>query len=66
VVLQRGPFQRIFYLLLFLLILKISASSLLGKYGVYIVAVVGVAALAIIFWRSFRRDATEGVGIKLN
>jgi DNA-directed RNA polymerase subunit RPC12/RpoP len=64
--LRRGPLQRIFYLLLFLLILKISASPFLGKYGVYIVAVVGLVALAIILWRSFRRDATEGVGIKLN
>jgi len=65
-VLRRGPFQRIFYLLLVLLIFKVTASPLLGKYGVYVVAVVGVVALAIILWRSFRRDPTEGVGIKLN
>lgn len=64
--LRRGPLQRIFYLLVILLIFKITASPLLGKYGVYIVAVLGVAALVIILWRSFRRDATEGVGIKLN
>ena len=64
--LRRGPLQRIFYVLLFLLIFKITASPFLGKYGVYIVAVVGVAALAIILWRSFRRDEGEGVGIKLN
>ena len=64
--LRRGPLQRVFYLLLFLLIFKIAASPFLGKYGVYIVAGVGVTALVIILWRSFHRDATEGVGIKLN
>jgi len=64
--LRRGPLQRVFYLLLILLIFKITASPLLGKYGVYVVAGVGVTALVIILWRSFHRDATEGVGIKLN
>ena len=65
-VLRRGPFQRVFYLVVFLLIFKITASPFLGKYGVYIVAGVGVVTLAVILWRSFRRDPTEGVGIKLN
>jgi len=64
--LRRGPLQRIFYLVVILLIFKITASPLLGEYGVYVVAGIGVIALAIILWRSFRRDATEGVGIKLN
>lgn len=64
--LRRGPLQRVFYLVLFLLIFKIAASPFLGKYGVYIVGGVGVTALAIILWRSFHRDPTEGVGIKLN
>ena len=64
--LRRGPLQRIFWLVLILLIFKITASPFLGKYGVYIVAGVGVTALAIILWRSFRRDPTDGVGIKLN
>ena len=64
--LRRGPLQRVFYLVLILGIFKVTASPLLGKYGVYIVAGVGVTALVIILWRSFRRDATEGVGIKLN
>jgi hypothetical protein len=64
--LRRGPLQRVFYLLLFMAILKVTASPFLGKYGVYIVAGVGVTALGIILWRSFRRDPTEGVGIKLS
>ena len=64
--LRRGPLQRIFYLVLILAIFKITASPFLGKYGVYIVAGVGVTALVVILWRSFHRDATEGVGIKLN
>ena len=64
--LRRGPLQRVFYLVLFLLIFKITASPFLGKYGVYIVAGVGVVMLVVILWRSFRRDPTEGVGIKLN
>ena len=64
--LRRGPLQRIFYLLLALAIFKVSASPFLGKYGVYIVAGVGVVALVVILWRSFRRDPTEGVGVKLN
>jgi hypothetical protein len=65
-VLRRGPLQRVFYLVLIMAIFKITASPFLGKYGVYIVAGVGVTALAVILWRSFRRDPTEGVGIKLN
>ena len=64
--LRRGPLQRIFYLVLIMAIFKITASPFLGKYGVYIVAGVGVTALVVILWRSFHRDATEGVGIKLN
>ena len=64
--LRRGPLQRIFYLVLSLAIFKVTASPFLGKYGIYIVGGVGVTALAIILWRSFRRDPTEGVGIKLN
>ena len=64
--LRRGPLQRIFYLVLILAIFKVTASPFLGKYGIYIVGGVGVTALAIILWRSFRRDPTEGVGIKLN
>ncbi len=63
---RRGPLQKIFYLLLGVVILKVLSSRFLGTYGVYIVGGVGVIALAIILWRSFRRDPTEGVGVKLN
>jgi hypothetical protein len=56
----------VFYLVVFLLIFKITASPFLGKYGVYIDTGVSVTALAISLWRSFRRDPMEGVGIKLN
>jgi hypothetical protein len=63
---RRGPLQKIFYLMLGVVIVKVLSSRFLGTYGVYIVAGVGVIALAIILWRSFHRDSTEGVGVKLN
>jgi hypothetical protein len=63
---RRGPLQRIVMLVGFLIIFKILSAPFLGTYGVYIVAGVGVIALVIILWRFFRRDPTEGVGLKLN
>src|ERR1051325_3946844 len=61
-----GPIQRIVMLVGFLIIFKILSAPFLGTYGVYILAGVGVIALVIILWRFFRRDPTEGVGVKLN
>ena len=63
---RRGPLQRIVMLVGILIIFKILSAPFLGTYGVYIVAGVGVIALVIILWRFFRRDPTEGVGVKLN
>ena len=63
---RRGPLQRLVMLAGILTVLKILSSQFLGAYGIYIVAGVGVVALVIILWRFFRRDPTEGVGIKLN
>lgn len=65
---RRGPHIRILaYLLVAVLlgILKIS-DSFLGAYGNYAFRVLAVGALILILWRYFRRDKTEGVGIKLN
>lgn len=63
---RRGPLQRLFYFLLAIILVKIFSSQFLGKYGVYIVAVVGVIGLIVILWGFFRRDPNEGVGVKLN
>jgi hypothetical protein len=63
---RRGPLQRLFYFLLAIILVKFFSSQFLGKYGVYIVAVVGVIGLAVILWGFFRRDPNEGVGVKLN
>ncbi len=41
-------------------------SPILNKYGLYIVIVLGVVGLSIILWSHFRRDPSEGVGVKLN
>jgi len=65
-ILRRGPLQRIVLLVGFIIIFKILSAPFLGTYGIYIVAGVGVIALVIILWRFFRRDPTEGVGVKLN
>ena len=63
---RRGPLQRLFYFLLAIILVKIFSSQFLGKYGVYIVAGVGVIGLVLILWGFFRRDPNEGVGVKLN
>ena len=64
--LRRGPLQRLFYFLLAIILVKVLSSQFLGKYGVYIVAGVGVIGLVLILWGFFRRDPNEGVGVKLN
>ena len=48
------------------IVLKILSSQFFGAYGLYIFIAVAVIALLLILWRSFRRDTSEGVGIKLN
>ena len=63
---RRGPLQRLFYFLVAVVLVKIFSSQFLGKYGVYIVAAVGVIGLVIILWGFFRRDPNDGVGVKLN
>jgi hypothetical protein len=63
---RRGPVMRIFWFLLVAGLLKVLASPFLGAYGTYIVLVFGVGALVVILWRYFRRDPTDGVGIKLH
>jgi hypothetical protein len=65
-ILRRGPLQRISILLGGLIIFKIITAPFLGRYGLYIVVGVAVLALVIILWGFFRRDPSEGVGIKLN
>jgi hypothetical protein len=65
-ILRRGPLQRISWLLGGIILFKIVSAPFLGRYGVYIVAGVGGIALVIILWKFFRRDPSEGVGIKLN
>ena len=64
--LRRGPLQRLFYFLLAIILVKIFSSQFLGKYGVYIVAGVGLVGLVVILRGFFRRDPNEGVGVKLN
>jgi len=63
---RRGPLQKLFFLLLIVILVKVLSSQFLGKYGVYIVAGVGVIGLVLILWGFFRRDPNEGVGVKLN
>ena len=63
---RRGPLQKLFYLGLGVVLIKVFSSRFLGTYGVYIVAGVAVIALVIILWGFFRRDPSEGVGVKLN
>lgn len=63
---RRGPLQRLTMMLGILIVFKIASAPFLGTYGLYIVIVVAVISLVIILWRYFRRDPTDGVGIKLN
>jgi hypothetical protein len=63
---RRGPITRLFWFVLIIGLFKFLSSQFLGKYGTYIVITVGVLGLVVILWRSFHRDPTEGVGVKLN
>ena|SRR5215510_3798552 len=65
-ILRRGPLQRVTILLSLLLIFKLAAAPFVGKYALYVVIGVAVIALILILWGFFRRDPSEGVGIKLN
>jgi hypothetical protein len=47
-------------------ILKILSSQFFGAYGLYIFVAVALVGLILILWRFFRRDTSEGVGIKLH
>ena len=50
----------------FFVVLKILASQFFGAYGLYIFVALALVALILILWRFFRRDRSEGVGIKLH
>ena len=52
--------------IVFVGILKILSSQVFGTYGLYIFIAVALVALILILWRFFRRDTSEGVGIKLH
>jgi hypothetical protein len=65
-ILRRGPLQRGVIFLAVIILVKVLSSAFFGAYGVYIVAGVSVIALILILWSFFRRDPSEGVGIKLN
>ena len=45
---------------------KILSSQFFGAYGLYIFVAVALAALILILLRFFRRDTSDGVGIKLH
>ena len=64
--LRVNPVTRLFWFLVLAGLFKFFASPFLGKYGTYIVIVASVLGLIVILWRYFRRDPTEGVGVKLN
>jgi hypothetical protein len=63
---RRNILQRPLIFVVGLVLFKVFASPFLGKYGLYIVIVAGVLGLIFILWGHFRRDPTEGVGVKLN
>lgn len=66
---RRGPMTRILSYAVVgvvLIVAKILSSQFFGAYGLYIFGAVALVALIIILWRSFRRDTSEGVGIKLH
>ena len=66
---RRGPMTRVLsyaVVVVFLIVSKILASQFFGAYGLYIFIALAVIVLILILWRSFRRDTSEGVGIKLH
>jgi len=68
--LRPNPLRRPLIFLVMLGLLKgfgsLFDSPFLNKYGLYIVIAVGGVGLIVILWGHFRKDPTEGVGIKLN
>lgn len=50
----------------FFIVLKFLSSQFFGAYGLYIFVALALISLIIILWRFFRRDTSEGVGIKLH
>jgi len=65
-ILRRGPLQRLCITFAFLILFKVASAPFIGAYGLYIVIASAVVSLVIILWGHFRRDPSEGVGIKLN
>ena len=66
---RRGPMTRILsyaVVVVVFIVFKILASQFFGAYGLYIFVALALVALILILWRSFRRDKSEGVGIKLH
>ena len=66
---RRGPMTRILsyaVVVVVLIVSKILASKFFGAYGLYIFIALALIALILILWKSFRRDTSEGVGIKLH
>ena len=64
--LQPNPLRRPLIVLVMFGLLKFFGSPLIGKYGLYVVIVGGILGLIFILWGHFRRDPSEGVGVKLN
>jgi hypothetical protein len=68
--LRPNPLRRPLILLVLMVLLKLFGSlfdsPFLNEYGLYIVIVIGVGGLVIILWSHFRRDPTDGVGVRLN
>ena len=58
--------QRPLIFLVTIVLVKFFASPFLGKYGIYIIIAVAVLGLIFSLWGHFKRDPTEGVGVKLN
>ena len=66
---RRGPMTRVLsYAAVIVIfgILKILSSQFFGAYGLYFFITLAVVVLILILWRFFRRDTSEGVGIKLH
>ena len=63
---RRNPLRRPLLFVAALVLSKVLLSPFLGKYGVYIIVAVAVLGLILSLWGHFKRDPSEGVGIKLN
>ena len=63
---RRNPLRRPLLFVAALVLSKFLLSPFLGTYGVYIIVAVAVLGLIFSLWGHFKRDPSEGVGIKLN